>query len=140
MNASGQTQHLRYPGKKQLRSDAEFQRILGHEPQKPFRLFLSLFKISYRISRHPDTRARLGIRLSKRHIARAVDRSRVRRHIREAFRAKPLWGFDCIVQSRRNNAKTCNLSPYLHTITAKLLQKQLQKAMHTIQLRMCSDA
>lgn len=50
--------------------------------------------------------ARLGLALAKRHIARAVDRNRVKRVLRESFRLRRhgLDGFDIVVLARGSTA------------------------------------
>jgi ribonuclease P protein component len=56
----------------------------------------------FRLQFRPNTLAlaRIALVVSKRHARRAVDRSRVRRLIREAFRRHQMhWrGFDCVVR------------------------------------------
>lgn len=57
-----------------------------------------------------DCRARLGLALAKRRIARAVDRNRVKRVLRESFRGvrMQLGGIDVVVLARSRTAAMSN--------------------------------
>lgn len=52
--------------------------------------------------------ARLGLALSKKMIAKAHDRNRIKRLIRESFRQKELPAIDMIFLARRDVAKQAN--------------------------------
>lgn len=54
--------------------------------------------------------ARLGLAVPKRHIKRAVDRNRIKRQIRESFRARQakLVGWDIIVMARSGADRLSN--------------------------------
>ena len=64
-------------------------------------------------------RPRLGLVIAKKHIRRAVDRNRMKRLIRETFRAKQqqLTGIDVIVLARKG----------MHEVTNAVLIEQLNK-------------
>ena len=54
--------------------------------------------------------ARLGLAIPKRHIKRAVDRNRIKRQIRESFRAQQakLVGLDIVVMARSGADRLSN--------------------------------
>ncbi|MDY6978326.1 MAG: ribonuclease P protein component [Pseudomonadota bacterium] len=54
--------------------------------------------------------ARLGLAIPKRHIRLAVDRNRIKRQIRESFRARQtkLVGWDIVVMARSGAARLSN--------------------------------
>jgi ribonuclease P protein component len=73
-----------------------------------------------------DATSRLGIALTRRLVPRAVDRNRVKRFVRDAFRRHGLKraGFDCVV-TLRERYDAANAAPVLEEI--RTLFDQLAK-------------
>ena len=68
--------------------------------------------------------SRLGLRIGKQHLRRAVDRSHLRRLVRESFRAAHLKaGLDVVFLS----------TPGLSSVSAERLRQDLQKAFAQLQ-------
>lgn len=65
---------------KRIRTSAEFEALMRGGMRR------SLAGFTFFFSRRPEGHARLGILISKKHAARATDRNRIKRCIREAFR------------------------------------------------------
>jgi ribonuclease P protein component len=63
-----------------LRRKAQFERLLRKGERR------TLAGYTFYFERRPAGRPRLGILISRKHAARAVDRNRIKRCIREAFR------------------------------------------------------
>lgn len=87
-----------FPRAVRLLHGAEFQRVFAQARRVPGRRFMLL----YRYPEAPQPSARLGLAIAKKHAKRAVDRNRIRRVAREAFRARraALPAVDIIVLSR----------------------------------------
>lgn len=77
----------RFSRKQRMSCNADFQALQQSEERERIHLRYQSFHLSARI-RADEQCARLGMRISKRHIDRAVDRSRLRRQVREVFRAQ----------------------------------------------------
>ncbi|MFN2645863.1 MAG: ribonuclease P protein component [Burkholderiales bacterium] len=77
-----------------MREKAQFERLLREGTRRSFGGYT--FFIGPRLSRTP----RLGILISRKHAALAVDRNRIKRCIREAFRMEQesLQGLDLLVR------------------------------------------
>lgn len=84
------------PKTRKLAAKAEFDRVFG----KPdIRLKKHPFLVL--ASRSEYSQARLGMVVGKRNAKRAVDRNRIRRHIRETFRLHPgLPAYDVVILAR----------------------------------------
>lgn len=90
----------RFPRSARLLSGSDFKRVFAARDARQNRLF--------RIHRAPApggtgaNRPRLGMAVSRRAARRAVDRNRIRRHIRESFRARAgrLAPYDYVVVAR----------------------------------------
>jgi ribonuclease P protein component len=65
-----------------LRQKADFERLLQQGTKR------SLEGFTFYVGSSTSGRARLGILVSRRHAARATDRNRIKRFIREAFRVE----------------------------------------------------
>jgi len=65
---------------RRIRTSAEFEALLHGGIRR------SLAGFTFFLSRRPAGHARLGILISRKHAARATDRNRIKRCIREAFR------------------------------------------------------
>lgn len=63
-----------------MRRKAQFERLLRAGERRTIGGYTFFF------ARRPAGRPRLGILISRKHAARAVDRNRIKRSIREAFR------------------------------------------------------
>lgn len=87
-----------FPRAVRLLHGAQFQHVFAQARRVPGRRFMVL----YRYPEVPQPSARLGLAIAKKHAKRAVDRNRIRRVAREAFRARraALPAVDIIVLSR----------------------------------------
>ncbi|MDT8449882.1 MAG: ribonuclease P protein component [Wenzhouxiangellaceae bacterium] len=91
---------IRFPRSARLLSGSDFKRVFAAREARQNRLF--------RLHRAPlpaeagAKGPRLGMAVSKRAARRAVDRNRIRRHIRESFRARSsrLAAYDYVVVAR----------------------------------------
>ncbi|RYY01055.1 MAG: ribonuclease P protein component [Gammaproteobacteria bacterium] len=81
-------------------------------------------------------RPRLGLVIAKKHIRHAVDRNRMKRLIRETFRAKQqqLAGIDVIVLARKGMHETTNL------VLIEQLNKQWQGLIRKYQKALVEQA
>jgi ribonuclease P protein component len=77
-----------------LRRKAQFERLLRQGERRTAAGYTFYFE------RRPAGRARLGILISRKHAARATDRNRIKRCIREAFRLEQekLGSIDLLVR------------------------------------------
>ncbi len=103
-----------------LLKSAEFSQVLNAKPGFVWRHQDPLFRILSIPSDHP----RLGLAIAKRLMQRAVDRNRVRRLVRESFRAHQprLPNRDCVVFARKD------LRPY----PSKQIRYSLDELMQAI--------
>lgn len=70
----------RFGSDRRIRTSVEFEALLRSGTRR------SLVGFTFFFSRRPAGPARLGILISRKHAARATDRNRIKRCIREAFR------------------------------------------------------
>lgn len=98
MTAAGQAPERGFPRSTRLLTGSDYQRVFARARRIPGTWFMLL----YRSQDPPAAHARLGLAISRKHARRAVDRNRLKRIAREAFRlrrhALPL--VDIIVLSR----------------------------------------
>lgn len=85
-----------------LTSGPEFSRVFGGAERSADRFFTVL------ATRNEASRARLGLAISKRNAPRAVDRNRLKRQAREAFRQLSLAPLDFVVMARRDAVSAGN--------------------------------
>jgi len=87
-----------FPRSLRLLKGVEFQRVFDRARRVPGQRLMLL----YRAQDPPAPQARLGLAVSRRHARRSVDRNRVKRAAREAFRFRraALPPVDIIVLSR----------------------------------------
>ena len=87
-----------FPRSGRLLAGREFQRVFARARRVPGGRFMVL----YRKQEPAGPSARLGLAISKKHARRSVDRNRIKRVAREAFRARrqSLPPVDVIVLSR----------------------------------------
>jgi ribonuclease P protein component len=87
-----------FPRSGRLLDGREYQRVFERARRIPGTRFMVL----HRRQDPPGTGARLGLAISKKHARRSVDRNRIRRIAREAFRVRrhALPPVDIIVLSR----------------------------------------
>lgn len=88
---------MRFPKDNRLLTKADYQTVLDQPCKMSQKSLLILFKPNQK------SHARLGLMVGKRVAALAVARNRIKRAIRESFRAnhQRLNGFDCIVIARQ---------------------------------------
>ena len=105
-----------------LLSSQDFQRVFAQADLKASHQHL-LILARYNQLDYP----RLGLVIAKKNIAKAVQRNRVKRHIRETFRLKQhkLPGIDAIVLARRqlDTLDDTELNNLLHRQWERLLKK-----------------
>lgn len=109
----------RFPRRALLRASAEFQAVFGGGT----RFSGPLFRLQVLPCTGDEAQARLGMTVSKRVDKRAVNRNRIRRQVREAFRLQraglPLG--DYVFQAKPEAAKVDN--PGLRHALLKLLAR-----------------
>lgn len=83
-----------FDARRRLRHKAQFERLLRKGVRR------TLAGYTFYFERRPAGPARLGILISRRHAARAADRNRIKRCIREAFRLEQehLGSIDLLVR------------------------------------------
>jgi len=91
-----------FPRTHRLLAGAEYSRVFGGADRSSDRFFTVLA----RLSQHST--ARLGLAISKRVARRAVDRNRLRRLAREAFRQLDLEPLDYVVMARKDAVAATN--------------------------------
>ncbi|AGA35435.1 Ribonuclease P protein component [Thioalkalivibrio nitratireducens DSM 14787] len=98
MSGPAPTPGDRFPRSLRLLDGRAFQRVFARARRIPGRRFMLL----YRVCAPPLDHPRLGLAISKKHARRAVDRNRIKRVAREAFRARrrSLIAVDIVVLSR----------------------------------------
>lgn len=94
----------RFARHQRLLNSSDFRNVFAH-PQRFSHPHLMLLVRSNNCSY-----ARLGLAIPKRHIKRAVDRNRIKRQIRESFRAwqTKLVGCDIVVMARSGAMQLSN--------------------------------
>jgi ribonuclease P protein component len=98
----------RFPRSRRLLTRADFKRILG----QPGRSADAWFAVAAKRPAADDTHragARLGLAISRKALSRAVDRNRVKRIVREAFR-QTVWpcSVDIVVIARAGLRRSAN--------------------------------
>jgi ribonuclease P protein component len=109
----------RFPRRAQLRASAEFQAVFGGGT----RFSGPLFRLQVLPTTGDEAQARLGMTVSKRVDKRAVNRNRIRRQVREAFRLQraQLPPGDYVFMAKPEAAKVDN--PGLRHALLKLLAR-----------------
>jgi ribonuclease P protein component len=111
--------HHRFPRRAHLRASAEFQAVFGGGT----RFSGPLFRLQVLPATQGEATARLGMTVSKRVDKRAVQRNRIRRQVREAFRLQRhrLPAGDYVVMAKPEASQVDN--PGLRAALLKLLDK-----------------
>ncbi len=88
---------------KRLRSKAEYDGVFSGKRKKfvfgPFTLL---------VTKNRQHNGRLGLAISKKVVARAVGRNRIKRLVRESFREANLKGLDVVILARRGIEQQSN--------------------------------
>ncbi|MFO8152164.1 ribonuclease P protein component [Thioalkalivibrio sp.] len=102
MTAAGRAPEHAFPRSERLLTGRQYQRVFSRARRVPGARFMLL----YRPQDPPTGPARLGLAISRKHARRAVERNRLKRIAREAFRARRqvLPPVDIIVLSRAGAA------------------------------------
>lgn len=102
--ASGATRDRRFPRAARLTESPQFLRVFEQARRRGDRFFTVL------ATPNDVGMARLGMAVSRRQLPRAVDRSRIRRIIRESFRQhrQDLGAYDIVVLARSEAARVDN--------------------------------
>lgn len=95
-----------------LISKAHYRRVFEEPKKVVMQEFLLLVRVS------SEDKARLGLAISKKNVAKATDRNRIKRLIRESFRQTDLSDVDVVALARRG----------LHTLSNQDLNGKLKKA------------
>ena len=113
--------NMTLPKTRKLAAKAEFDRVFAHPDirlkKHPFLILASQSQCES---------ARLGMVVGKRNAKRAVDRNRVRRHIRETFRLHPeLPAYDIVILARAgvDQCDKADLNRSLETLWQRLLKQ-----------------
>lgn len=103
-------------GSRRLREKAEFERLLHHGARR------SLDGFTFFIEKRAAGRPRLGMLVTKKHAARATDRNRIKRCIREAFRLEQekLGSLDVLVRPPFGAKPTAHMIVRVRGLLAKL--------------------
>jgi ribonuclease P protein component len=111
--------HHRFPRRAHLRASAEFQAVFGGGT----RFSGPLFRLQVLPATQGEATARLGMTVSKRVDKRAVQRNRIRRQVREAFRLQRhrLPAGDYVFMAKPEASQVDN--PGLRAALLKLLDK-----------------
>jgi len=101
---------------RRLRRKAEFERLLREGARR------SLDGYTFYLGRRDAGRARLGILVSRKHAARAVERNRIKRCIREAFRLEQetLGAVDVLVRPPYGIKPSASMLQRLRELLGKL--------------------
>lgn len=96
------------PKSKRLLKAVEFQQVFSHQKKHHSNQYIRVITAS-----NTEGFCRLGLAISKKVARRAVDRNRIKRHIRESFRrefAEPTGkdSLDLIVMAKNGAAQACN--------------------------------
>lgn len=81
---TAENKHNSFGRNRRLTDKASFTRVLGSRQRD------SVGRVALQVAANEGTGARLGISVAKRHVKRSVDRNRVKRMMREAFRTHPI--------------------------------------------------
>ena len=94
-----------------LRLPNEFKRVFSEANRSSGPAFTVLARVN--VSGNANE-ARLGLAIAKKHAARAVDRNRIKRLVRESFRKQRsmMGGIDIVVLNRRDTHKIQNSALY----------------------------
>lgn len=103
MTVAGRAPDTGFPRTARLLTGREYQRVFSRARRVPGTWYMVL----YRPQNPPTGEARLGLAVSRKHARRAVDRNRLKRIAREAFRERrqALPPVDIIVLSRAGAAR-----------------------------------
>lgn len=115
-----------FPKASRLLSEKEFTPVFG---QPDFRVSSRFLLVLARASDLPQ--ARLGIVVGKKNVARAVQRNRIKRMIRESFRRRKsdFGTIDLVVLARKglDGFDNCDIQAQLHSLFDELSRKLQQK-------------
>ncbi|MES1924153.1 ribonuclease P protein component [Salinisphaera sp. T31B1] len=102
-----------FPKTARLRNAGDFRAVFKHGSKKVSAGFVVIFAPGSAM------RARLGLALAKRRIARSVDRNRVKRVLRESFRChqQGLGNVDIVVLARSRTASMSNAELFAQLAT-----------------------
>ena len=104
---------------RRLLNHADYDSVFQHPKKYPTLYFLVLYR------RNTVGHARLGLALSKKMIAKAHDRNRLKRLLRESFRTTTLPDVDVIFLARKgvHRAENKQITDALGSIWNKLCEK-----------------
>lgn len=91
-----------FPRTHRLLAGAEYSRVFGGADRSSDRFFTVLARLNQ------QSAARLGLAISRRVAPRAVDRNRLRRLAREAFRQLQLAPLDFVVMAKKDALAAAN--------------------------------
>lgn len=94
----------RFARHQRLLSSSDFRHVFAHPRRFSHPALMML------VRSNNQSYARLGLAVPKRHVRRAVDRNRIKRQIRESFRAQQLKlvGWDIVVMARSGADRLSN--------------------------------
>ena len=116
-----ETKHNSFGRNRRLTDKASFTRVLGSRQRE------SVGRVALQIVANEGPGARLGLSVAKRHVKRAVDRNRVKRMMREAFRTHPIKRLNAdlfiSIRVRLTSSKRSNERSALRAEIGALLEK-----------------
>lgn len=126
----GAASAMRLPATRRMRRAAQFKRTFARGARSRSGPFLAV-GASRADAADASQQARLGLAISKKHAAKAVERNRVKRQVREDFRqrAEGLPAMDCVVCLRASSV-ACN-NAELRAALDQLWRRVIETCKHS---------
>jgi ribonuclease P protein component len=119
----------RFPKSDRLLTAGDFRRVFAAVDIRSSDRFLTLL-----VRSNSGTAARIGFAISRKSVRRAVDRNRIKRVIREAFRLQghllPAWDIVVLARNSAATAENATLSHSLNGHWSYLLKRCAVRSSH----------